>query len=84
MKLFEVYLAPGANASTILSEEVRAETGAQVFSEKEAEHVGPEGIPENTSEDERVFIACSGGDGQFVTSRLEAWDSVARFKLHEV
>lgn len=84
MKLFEVFLSPGANASGLLSEEALAETTAQVFSEQEAELVGLEGIPENPSGAERIFIACGISDEQFVASRLEAAAGVARFKLHEV
>jgi hypothetical protein len=84
MKLFEVFLAPGGNPSTLLSKEALDETGARIFSEKEAELVGLEGIPENPEGDPRVFIACSRADEQFVLSRLEAAPGVARFRLHEV
>ncbi len=84
MKLFEVILAPGASAGTVLSQEVLDETGAQLFTEEEAKLVGLEGIPDNPGGDTRMFIACSPSDGQFVATRLEAAAAVARFKLHDV
>lgn len=84
MKLFEVFLAPGGDPKSLLSEEAQKETGAQIFSEAEAKLVGLEGLPENETEDTRVFIACGHSDAQFVATRLEAAAGVARFKLHEI
>ncbi len=78
MKLFEVILAPGANASSLLSKEAIEETGAQIFTEEEAKLVGLEGIPDNPEGDPRVFIACSHSDEQFVATRLEAAAGAAR------
>ncbi len=84
MKLFEVFLSPGANASALLTEEAIQASGAQIFSEQEAELVGLEGIPDNPSGETRVFIACGNGDERFVATRLEAAAGVARYRLHEV
>ena len=84
MKLFEVFLSPGANATALLSPEVVKETGAQIFSEQEAELVGLEGLPPNPTDDTRVFIACQPSDEQFLATRLESAAGVARYKLHDV
>ncbi len=84
MKLFEVYLTTAASAQTLLSEEVLGTTGAQVFTAKEAELVGLEGIPDDPTGSPRVFIACSPSDERLIASRLEGNENVARYKLHEV
>jgi hypothetical protein len=84
MKLFEVFLAPGAQASEIMSPEALADSGAQIFTPAEAELVGLEGIPQDPQNRPRVFIACGAGDAQFVTTRLEATTAVSSFKLHEL
>lgn len=84
MKLFEVILAPGGNPTAILSKDVLEETGAQIFTEQEATLVGLEGIPENPNNEDRVFIACSQSDEQFLATRLESAAGVARYKLHDV
>jgi hypothetical protein len=84
MKLFEVFLAPGAKQSELMSPEALAESGAQIFTPAEAELVGLEGIPADPQNRPRVFIACGEADAQFITTRLEATSAAASFKLHQL
>ena len=84
MKLFEIYLAPGHNASHILSAEIRQETGAQVFSEQEAELVGLEGIPARQGDGDRVFVACKPADERLIHTRIESSPATARFQVHQL
>ncbi len=84
MKLFEVFLAPGSDATGILSKKTLAETGAQIFTPEQAALVGLEGIPPDPEGRDRVFIACGPADERFINSRLEAHAAVAVFKLHDL
>jgi hypothetical protein len=84
MILYEVFLVDGSEGTVILSDEVKQETGAQVFTPEEAALVGLEGIPEDPENRPRVLIACSPSNKQFIASRLEASAAVGTFKLHEL
>ena len=46
MVLFEVFLSPGADPSTLLSQEILRETNAQVMTMDEARKVGFMGLPD--------------------------------------
>ncbi len=84
MKLFEVFVREGSGRDQVISPEVIEQTGAQVFSQAEADFVGLEGIPDDPEGRERLFIACSPTDARFITTRLEGNEAVAGFKLHEM
>jgi hypothetical protein len=84
MKLFEVFLNTGVDGKSLLSPEVLQSTGAQVFSPREAELVGLEGIPEDPQGRARVLIACAPADERLIATRLEAHDGVGSFKLHQL
>ncbi|MBW2458072.1 MAG: hypothetical protein JRI68_26445 [Deltaproteobacteria bacterium] len=84
MKLFEVFIIEGQDASNILSPEVLAETGAQIMTPAEAAFVGLEGIPDDPEGRPRVLVACQPADERLITSRLEAHAAVGGFKLHVI
>ncbi len=82
MKLFEVFIVEGCDTSKILSPEVLAETGAQMMTPAEAAFVGLEGIPDDPEGRTRVLVACQPADERLISTRLEAHEGVASFKLH--
>jgi len=84
MKLYEVFLVPDRDASSLLSSEALAETGAQIFTPAEAELVGLQGLPNDPEGRPRLLIAFKPGDEGFIGGRLEAHEAVAQFKLHEL
>jgi hypothetical protein len=84
MKLFEVLLKEGRDRSELLSADVLEQTGAQVFTQAEAEFVGLQGLPEDPADHPRLFIAYAPADEGFLQSRLEASDAVLSFKLREL
>ena len=84
MKLFEVFIVPNRDHSQLLSEDAIELTGAQVFTAKEAAFIGLEGIPDDPDGRERVFVACLPSHHSFVSSRLEAHEAVAQFRLIEI
>jgi hypothetical protein len=82
--VFEAYLAPGAKKEELLSEEVIAETMAQVLTEDEARNVGFAGIAPDPQGRERCFIAVAERDKRFIERRLEASRECVGFQIHEV
>jgi hypothetical protein len=84
MKLFEIFLAPGKEEAELLSAETLSETGAQIFTPKEAAFIGLDGVPDDPEGRPRKLIACKPGDERLIVTRLEANDAVASFKLHEL
>ena len=81
MTLFEVFLKEGKDRSDLLSADALEQTGAQVFTHAEAEFVGLVGLPADPDDRPRFFIAYQPADERFITSRLEANEAVAGFKL---
>jgi hypothetical protein len=82
--VFEVAVTPGHDPDALLSDEVLAETQAQVMSLDQAAAVGFTGArPDPKGRDLRL-IAVAPRDVQFVQRRLEANDAVASFRVHEV
>ena len=84
MKLFEVFLKDGKDRSELLSAEALEQTGAQVFTKAEAEFVGLVGLPDDPDDRPRFFVAYQPADERYITSRLEANEAVAGFKLLEI
>jgi hypothetical protein len=84
MKLFEVFLKDGRQGADVLTADAREQTGAQVFTQAEAEFVGLEGLPDDPEGRPRVFIAYQPADEKFIASRLEANEAVLGFKLHQL
>ena len=84
MTVFEVHLAPDAGGKELLSEEILRETQAQVMTLAEARQVGFGGLPEPPAGAEVRLIAVAGSGAKWVQRRLEALESVAGFRVHEV
>ena len=84
MTVFEVHLAPDAGGKELLSEEILRETQAQVMTPDEARKVGFGGLPEPPPGVEVRFIAAAGSGAKWIQRRLEALESVAAFRVHEI
>jgi hypothetical protein len=82
--LFEVLVAAGHDADSLLSAEVLEETAAQVMTLDDAAAVGFSGMKPDPQGREIRLIAVAPGDAQFVQRRLEANDSVLSFRKHDV
>ena len=83
MVLFEVHVAPGSKPFE-LSEELLAETKAQVMTPAEAKAVGFNGLPEPPAGREVKYIAVAQRDQRWVQQALEASPAVAGFRVHDV
>ncbi len=84
LALFEVYLAPGADASELLSAETLRSTQAQVMTPAEAKKVGFGGLPEPPAGKEMRLIAVAWRDRAWIHRALETSEAVAGFQVHEV
>ena len=84
MILFEIYLEPGALGQPILTDETKTDTGAQVMTDSEAASAGFQGLPGNTSGQERRWIACRDTDGARLMNALNISGAVLQFQAHEV
>jgi len=82
--LFEAFITPGTDPNQILSADIIAESGAQVFTPAQAKFIGLEGIPEDPEGRERAFIACRPADQRLIVTLLERSDKVLAFKLHQL
>ncbi len=83
MVVFEVHLAPGADPASILSEEQKRETNAQVMTLDEARKVGFSGLPASPDAEVRL-IAVSRRDMPWIHRTLEMSDAVGAFRVHNV
>lgn len=84
MVVFEVFLAPGADASGILSEETIRSTHAQIMTLEEAKKVGFGGLPEPPPGKELRLIAVAKRDASWIHRALETSESVGGFRMHEI
>ncbi|MBL8604299.1 MAG: hypothetical protein JNK72_20400 [Myxococcales bacterium] len=84
LHVFEVYLAPGHSPSSLLTEEVARETGAQLMTLAEAEAVGFSGLKEPVDGRVLRLIAVAARDAQWIHRRLEANGGVVSYQVHEV
>lgn len=82
--VFEVIVARGGDPDALLSDEVLAETQAQVMTLDEAAAVGFSGARPDAKGREVRLVAVAPRDAQFVQRRLEANDAVQSFTPHEV
>jgi hypothetical protein len=83
MVVFEVHLVPGADASALLSDEIKRSTAAQVMTVSEARKVGFQGVPEEGGKDIRL-IAVTKRDAPWIHRTLETTEIVAGFRVHDV
>lgn len=84
MVVFEVFLAPGADAAQILSKETLRETQAQVMTLEDARKVGFGGLPEPPPGKEVRLIAVAKRDAPWIHRALETNEAVGTFSVHEV
>ncbi|APR83117.1 Hypothetical protein A7982_08466 [Minicystis rosea] len=84
MVVFEVYLAPGADPSQLLSAETLRETGAQVMTIDDARKVGFSGLPDPPAGTEVRLIAVAKRDAPWIHRAMETNDAAATFRVHEV
>jgi hypothetical protein len=83
MVIFEVFLAPDADPESLLTEEQRRETQAQVMTPDEAQKVGFANIPASPGK-EVCLIAVAKRDAGWIHRSLEANDAVGSFRIHDV
>lgn len=76
-------MAPGGDPTTLLTDETKRETNAQLMTPDEARKVGFAGIEDDPTHDKRL-IAVHARDSRWITRALEANNTVASFKIHEV
>lgn len=81
LKVFEVHLAEGCDGAEILSDEMLAETSAQVMTSAQAQAVGFAGLPQGPS---LRFVAVVPRDERFVQHALERSPDVHEFCVHDV
>lgn len=85
LMVFEVYFEPGALPDTLLSDQVRKDTQAQMMTFDEARAVGFGGLPKPAStEGVSRLIAVADKDGKWIQRLLETSDIVAGFRVHHV
>jgi len=84
MVVFEVFLAPGARVSSLLSDEIKRDTKAQVMTLDEARKVGFSGLPDPPGGTEVRLIAVARRDAPWVHRALETNEAVGSFRMHEV
>ena len=82
LKVFQVHLAEGCDGSGILSDEMKAETSAQIMTAEEALAVGFAGVP--TDKPELRFIAVTPRDERWVQQALERSPEVDEFCVHDI
>jgi hypothetical protein len=84
MVLFEVFLAPGADPSTLLTQETLRETNAQVMSIDDARKVGFQGVPDPPPGKEVRLVAVTKRDAPWIHRVLETNAAVGAFRTYEI
>jgi len=83
LKIYEVYMVPGADIDALLSEEVKRETNAQIMTFEDAAKVGFSGLPDPGDKNARL-IAVNPRDGAWIHRLLEGSELVSGFRTHDV
>jgi len=84
LAVFEVYLAPGADESELLSAETLRSTQAQIMTLEDARKVGFAGLPEPPPGKDVRLIAVQRRDAPWIHRALETSEIVGGFRVHEV
>ena len=82
--VFEVYLDSLADPNTLLSDEMKSETQAQIMSAEEARKVGFSGFQDNPDKGVLRLIAVDPKDQRFVQAAIERSGSVRGYDVHHV
>lgn len=83
LTVFELYITKTADPSTLLSDEMKQETGAVVMTLPEAEALGFSGFRPQPGKRLRV-VAIRGDDTAWVARAFEMNDNVISFEVHQV
>ena len=83
MVVFEVFVAPGSDPDTILSEQIKKETKAQVMTPDDARKVGFNGLPDRPGKVVRL-IAVAKNDASWIHRALETNEAVGAFQMFDV
>lgn len=83
MVVFEVYLAPGADPSTLLTPQTQRDTKAQVMTLDEARKVGFGDLPDPQGKEVRL-IAVAKHDASWIHRALETNEAVGDFRMYDV
>ncbi len=84
LSVFEVHLAPGADASDLLTAETIRSTSAQIMTLEEAKKVGFGGLPDPPPGKQVRLIAVARRDAAWIHRALETSEAVGGFHVHEV
>ncbi|MFY0539964.1 hypothetical protein [Nannocystis pusilla] len=83
MVVFMVSLKPGSDPGTLLTAEMKSDTGALVMTLDDAPGVGFSGLPPGPEGVEVRVIAVRGSDADWVQRRLESHEAVSAFQKHD-
>ncbi len=81
MLVFQVHLVSGRGDTPLLSDEVLAETQAQVMTPEQARALGFEGVPDDPN---LLLVVVAPKDRRFVENVFDRTADVTGFKVHEV
>ena len=84
MVVFEVFIAPGANAAALTGLEAVRSTNAQILTLDEARKVGFAGLPESAPGTVVVLIAVAKGGERQIFQALDTSEVVSAFRMHDV
>ncbi|MBI4953948.1 MAG: hypothetical protein HY908_18125 [Myxococcales bacterium] len=86
--MFEVFVAPGHESETLLSDGVINETAAAEMTEAEAQTLAEQNhlpaLPPNQKGVTRKFIVCLESDLRLVANRLEGSNACSGFQVHHL
>jgi len=83
LTVFELYITKTADPTTLLSDEMKEDTGAVVMTIPEAEALGFAGFRPQPGKRVRI-VAVRGDDTAWVARSFEMNDDVVSFQVHQV
>ena len=84
LTVFEVILRPATDPDTLLSDETKRETLAQIMTPTEAAAVGFKGYQPDPKGREIRFIAVAQRDAHWIQRSLETHEGVDGYKTHDI
>jgi hypothetical protein len=82
--VFELYVRPGFDKDSFLSEESRRETEARVLTREEAENAGLSGLPEPQHPGEVRYVLVNARHRRWVERAIDAAPEITGFNVHDV